>query len=65
MHQPDYSDSFGRYAAAYQQSLSETVEIGTILGFFAETVLALGINGSLPAAERDSLAEHLADGKPA
>jgi hypothetical protein len=59
MNQPDYSDFFSRYAAAYRRSLSGTVEIDTILGFFAETVLALGINGSLSAAERDGLAERL------
>ena len=50
MDTPDYEAWFGAYAAAYTRSLGGEVEVETIRGFFAETVLALGVDGSLNAA---------------
>lgn len=50
MTDPDYAAWFRDYAAAYTRSLNGEVEVETIRGFFAETVLALGVDGSLNPA---------------
>ena len=54
MDTPDYEAWFRAYAEAYTRSLDGEVEVETIRGFFAETVLALGVDGSLnPASTAD------------
>jgi hypothetical protein len=54
MDTPDYETWFRAYAEAYTRSLCGEVEVETIRGFFAETVLALGVDGSLnPASTAD------------
>jgi hypothetical protein len=51
---PDYDAWFRSYADAYTRSLGGHVEVETICGFFAETVLALGVDGSVnPATTAD------------
>lgn len=55
MNQPDYDAWFRSYAEAYTASLHGPVQTEAIRCYFAETVLALGIDGSLNAASpRDS-----------
>jgi hypothetical protein len=55
MTAPDYDAWFRAYADAYTRSLDGDVEVETIRGFFAETVLALGVDGSVnPATIADS-----------
>ena len=50
MTAPDYDTWFRAYADAYTRSLDGEVEVETIRGFFAETVLALGVDGTLNPA---------------
>lgn len=50
MTAPDYDAWFRSYADAYTRSLKGDVEVDLIRSFFAETVLALGVDGSLNAA---------------
>lgn len=55
MDTPDYEAWFRSYTDAYTRSLDGDVEVDTIRGFFAETVLALGVDGSLnPANTTDT-----------
>lgn len=51
MTQPDYDAWFRAYAEAYTQSLQDGVQVETIRSYYAETVLALGVDGTLNAAE--------------
>lgn len=54
MGTPDYETWFRAYAESYTRSLGGEVEVETIRGFFAETVLALGVDGTLnPASTTD------------
>ena len=54
MTAPDYLAWFRAYAEAYTRSLGGDVEVETIRSFFAETVLALGVDGTLnPASTTD------------
>ena len=54
MDTPDYETWFRAYAEAYTRSLGGEVEVEAIRGFFAETVLALGVDGTLnPASTTD------------
>lgn len=50
MTEPDYLDWFRAYADAYTRSLGEEVDVDAIRSFFAETVLGLGVDGSLNPA---------------
>ncbi len=50
METPDYESWFRSYADAYTRSLGDTVEVDVIRGFYAATVLALGVDGSVNAA---------------
>lgn len=55
MTPPDYDTWFRAYAEAYTRSLDGAVEVETIRGFFAETVLALGVDGTVnPATIADA-----------
>ncbi len=55
MTAPDYEAWFCAYADAYTRSLDGEVEVETIRGYFAETVLALGVDGTLnPATVADA-----------
>ncbi|TAJ60171.1 hypothetical protein [Brevundimonas sp.] len=51
MPDPDYAAWFRAYADAYTRSLGGAVQVETIRSFFAETVLALGTDGSLNPAD--------------
>ncbi|HYC66908.1 hypothetical protein [Brevundimonas sp.] len=55
MTAPDYLAWFRAYADAYTRSLGDEVDVDAIRSFFAETVLGLGVDGSLnPANIADS-----------
>lgn len=60
MPQPDYHDVFVRYAHALNRSLAGSDEIDTIRDFYAETSLALGMDGMLKAAANEELGTILA-----
>jgi hypothetical protein len=51
MTEPDYDAWFRGYAEAYTQSLQDGAQIEAIRSHYAETVLALGVDGTLNAAE--------------
>lgn len=54
MDTPDYKAWFDGYADALTRSLSGVVEVDRIRGFYAETVLALGQDGTVvPATPAD------------
>lgn len=50
MTEPDYDAWFRSYAETYTRSLEGPVQTDAIRSYFAETVLGLGIDGSLNAA---------------
>ncbi|GAA0643978.1 hypothetical protein [Brevundimonas lenta] len=50
MTQPDYDAWFRSYAEAYTRALAGPVEIELIRSFYAETVLALGVDSAFSVA---------------
>ncbi|HTN31115.1 MAG TPA: hypothetical protein VL178_09795 [Pseudomonas sp.] len=57
MNQPDYEQFFHEYAAAYERSLGESVDVAAICGFFAEAFIAAGVNGQVAAGANDETFE--------
>jgi hypothetical protein len=63
MDAPDYETFFREYAAAYQRSLGETVDVNTIRSFFAEAFVSAGVGGEVAAGSNDeTFAETLEKG---
>lgn len=46
---PDYEHFFREYAQAYERSLGESVDVGAIRSFFAESFISASIDGRVAA----------------
>ncbi|HEV7765849.1 MAG TPA: hypothetical protein VGQ76_12670 [Thermoanaerobaculia bacterium] len=63
MDAPDYEAFFREYAAAYERSLGESVDVKAIRGFFAEAFVSASIAGEIAAGKNDeTFAETLEKG---
>lgn len=63
MAAPDYEAFFREYAAAYERSLGDRVDVKTIRGFFAEAFVSASIAGEIAGGKNDeTFAETLEKG---